>query len=155
MTSVIRRYDQQPARTRYLIAIQTPDFDSSGSEQWLLSDVSSYAFYLPPTTSSESQFSSSLLIADVSLGSINASPGTILQGELYLDLGRSLHVYDGSGAFGTYGLKLCTFRQVMKQRDFTSEGTCNSILWVKTWSAESSHATPGPPYVRVFVARAG
>jgi hypothetical protein len=148
MTSVVRRYDQQPERTRYLIGLQLFDASDVSAEvydEYLLSDLSGAAFNVPAGT-----FGPSEIIADVSFGSIGASPERINQCDLYLDLGRSLHVYDQLGA---NAIKRCTFRQVIKQYNFQSEGISNQAFYIKTWSAQSIYTGTNVPHV--FVARTG
>jgi hypothetical protein len=153
MTSVIRRYDQQPAQTRYLIALQSfnPDLSANVYNQYMLSDISGTAFAVPYYT-----FGPSELIADVSFGTINATPFALSQNDLYLTTGRSLHVFN---TLGPNAVKLCTFREIVKQFDFTTEGiniTGGNVAYVKTWSAYSC-LRAGPPAgtPQVFVARTG
>lgn len=152
MTSVLRRYDQIPARTKYLIAITSFDAFSADPDvygSYILSDVSGAAFALLPGYS----FGSATQIADTTFSQIGATPIIINDHDMYTDLGRSLYVYDTLGA----GANLkCVFRQVTKNFNFTTEGiNTSTIFWVKVWSAESITGGSGRYDRDVFVARTG
>jgi hypothetical protein len=140
MTSVLRRPDQIPPRTRYLLCIGEPRFDVS--ENFSSGGVT--AFTVPQGT-----FGPIDQIADgpiLSVSGLTLYP--LYTGDLFRDLGRSLYVYEpsppGSSQVGAGSLQVAIFRQVMKieESGYNNEGVSASMnmitgpsLYVKVWTS--------------------
>ncbi len=115
MTSVLRRYSQLDARTRYLL-VEDPG------------NANTYKFLSGATTGTVD-------ISDVS------SNGTVVDG-LLKDLGRVVYVYDsGLGDESPAGPHVATLRQVQTVNGLATEGVSGDATnsfgsyWIVTWQS--------------------
>jgi hypothetical protein len=135
MTSVLRRYSQLDARTRYFVSGQA---------------IETYFFLSGATTG----------VVDISDVSSNG-PATVI-GPLLKDLGRVVYVYDSSGYPTTIEspLHVATLRQVQEVNGIATEGVggdaTNSFgsYWIVTWQSGGG-GLPDSPLNLAVVSRLG
>lgn len=113
MSSVTSSYAQKSGRSKFLIGVAVGNTDTSGQNTWL-----SALTFDEPVTIPQS------VIGREVFNALDVNTESIAVGDLFLDLGREIVVYEDrtTEGPGTTGLHRNVFRECMRVNNANAEG---------------------------------
>jgi hypothetical protein len=126
MSSVTSSYAQKSGRSKFLIGVTSGR--TTGDNTWL----SALTFNSPLPTIPQS------VIGRSAFNALAATYASVAVGDLFLDLGREIVVYDDENNTGS--LHRNVFRECMRVNNANAEGNGGEVsIWVKVFSARGDY----------------